>query len=56
MAAAFPRGQCSSDASIGVGYSHSASARHASDDAEELNEEVNCCQLHLSGKANMPCN
>lgn len=35
------RGQCSSDASIGVGYSHSASARHASDEAEELNEEVN---------------
>jgi hypothetical protein len=34
------RGQCSSDASIGVGYSHSASARHASDEAEELNEEV----------------
>ncbi|KAK9916863.1 hypothetical protein WJX75_008095 [Coccomyxa subellipsoidea] len=34
------KGQCSSDASIGVGYSHSASARHASDEAEELNEET----------------
>ncbi len=37
---AFSRGQCSSDASIGVGYSHSANARQASDEAEELNEQV----------------
>ncbi|BDA41146.1 hypothetical protein COCOBI_01-8010 [Coccomyxa sp. Obi] len=34
------KGQCSSDASIGVGYSHSANARHASDEAEELNEQT----------------
>lgn len=42
------RGQCSSDASIGVGYSHSASARHASDEAEELNEEVNLFLILLN--------
>ena len=34
------RVQCSSDASIGVGYSHSANGIPGSQDAEDINEQV----------------